>query len=138
MGPNKVEGSKGSVIFSPICITSLLPNVIKEINVFFSTFKQKNWVFATNSNLIIPISLQPYGANLWYFKLRLLSISINSLKYLRSTTMGYKDIEIRKSEFVAKTQLLLWRYFYLVLYHIFFRSDIKPISCFWSYKLGTS
>ena len=28
------------------------------------------------------------------------------LKYLRSTTLGSKDIEIRKSEFVAKTQLL--------------------------------
>jgi len=34
-----------------------------------------------------------------------LSISINSLKYLRSTTLGYKDMEIKKSEFVAKTQL---------------------------------
>ena len=31
-----------------------------------------------------------------------LSISINSLKYLRSTALGYKDIEIRKSEFVEK------------------------------------
>ena len=30
----------------------------------------------------------------------------NSLKYLRSTTLDYKDIEIRKSELVAKTQLL--------------------------------
>ena len=38
--------------------------------------------------------------------LAFLSLSINSLKYLRSTTLGYKDIEIRKSEFVAKTQLL--------------------------------
>ena len=28
------------------------------------------------------------------------------MKYLRSTTLGYKNIEIRKSEFVAKTQLL--------------------------------
>ena len=27
------------------------------------------------------------------------------MKYLRSTTLGYKDIETRKSEFVAKTQL---------------------------------
>ena len=36
----------------------------------------------------------------------ILSLSINSLKYLRSTKLGYKDIEIRKSEFVAKTQLL--------------------------------
>ena len=29
-----------------------------------------------------------------------------SMKYLRSTTLGYKDIEIRKSEFVTKTKLL--------------------------------
>ena len=36
----------------------------------------------------------------------ILSISINSLKYLRSTTLGYKDIVIRKSEFVAKIQFL--------------------------------
>ena len=35
-----------------------------------------------------------------------LSKSIISLKYLRSTTLGYKDIEIKKSEFVAKTQFL--------------------------------
>jgi len=36
----------------------------------------------------------------------ILSISINSLKNLRSTALGNKDIEIRKSEFVAKTQFL--------------------------------
>ncbi len=41
-------------------------------------------------------------SNLGYFV-----ISINSLKHLRSMTLDYKDIEIRKSEFVAKTQLLL-------------------------------
>ena len=28
---------------------------------------QKNWVFATNSNILIPISLQPDGVNLKYF-----------------------------------------------------------------------
>jgi len=28
---------------------------------------QRNWVFATNSNLLIPISLQSDDANLWYF-----------------------------------------------------------------------
>ena len=43
-------------------------------------------------------------ANLDYFIYK--SISINSLKYLRFTTLGYKDIEIRKKDFVAKTQLL--------------------------------
>ena len=32
-----------------------------------------------------------------------LSNIIHSLKYLGSTTIGYKDFGIRKSEFVAKT-----------------------------------
>ena len=36
----------------------------------------------------------------------IVSISINRLKNVRSKTLGYKDMEIRKSEFVAKTQLL--------------------------------
>jgi len=31
------------------------------------------------------------------------------LKYLRSATFDSKDIVIRKSEFVAKTQFLCWR-----------------------------
>ena len=31
---------------------------------------------------------------------------IHRLKYLRSTTLGYKDIVIRKSEFEAKIQFL--------------------------------
>ena len=34
------------------------------------------------------------------------SYRIHSLKYLRSATFGYKDIVIRKSEFVAKIQFL--------------------------------
>ena len=33
-------------------------------------------------------------------------MDINSLKYLRSTTLGCKDIEIGKSEFVAKVQYI--------------------------------
>ena len=46
--------------------------------------------------------VQPFDiSNLGYFV-----ISINSLKHLRSMTLDYKDIEIRKSEFMAKTQLL--------------------------------
>ena len=31
---------------------------------------------------------------------------IHSLKYLRSTTFGFKEIGFKKSEFVAKTQFL--------------------------------
>ena len=69
---------------------------------------ERNWVFATNSNFLIPISLQSDGVNLYYFKLRLSDITefIVWNIYLRYSTMGYKDIGIRKSEFVAKTQFL--------------------------------
>ena len=46
------------------------------------------------------------------------SNTIHSLKYLRSATFGSKDIVIRKSEFVAKTQLLCHKLFFrLCLYH---------------------
>ena len=31
----------------------------------------RNWVFATNSVFVKPLSLQPYDVNLWYFKLTL-------------------------------------------------------------------
>ena len=42
--------------------------------------------------------MQP-DVNLWYFKLKKLEIS-------KVTTLGCKDIGIRKSKFVAKTQFL--------------------------------
>ena len=32
---------------------------------------KRNWVFATNSDYLFAISLQPDGINLWYFELRL-------------------------------------------------------------------
>ena len=34
----------------------------------------RNWVFATNSVFVKPISLQPYDVNLWYFKLTLFDL----------------------------------------------------------------
>ena len=46
---------------------------------------EKNWVFAQNSNVLIPTSLQPEDVNLWYFKLDSINrIRIHKLKYLRS------------------------------------------------------
>jgi len=54
------------------------------------------------------LSLQPDGINLWYFYTKISWFNrIQRLKYLRSTTLGYKDIGFRKSEFVAKTLFLL-------------------------------
>jgi len=31
---------------------------------------QRNWVFTTNEHFLTPLSLQPDGVNLWYFKLK--------------------------------------------------------------------
>jgi len=55
---------------------------------------KRNRVIVTNSYFLI--------FQTWI----ILSNRIHSLKYLRSTTLGCKDIGIRKSEFVAKTQFL--------------------------------
>ena len=55
-----------------------------------------NWVFATKSNCLMPISLQRDGVNLGFFKLRLFDIQ-NSL--------GCKDARIRKSDFLGKDSI---------------------------------
>ena len=59
-----------------------------------------NWVFATKSNCLMPISLQRDGVNLAFFKLRLFDIQ-NSL--------GCKDARIRKSDFFGKDSIPLVR-----------------------------
>ena len=51
--------------------------------------------------------MQPDNINLSFFILKIIwSDRIHSLKYQRSTTLGCIDKEIRKSEFVARTQFL--------------------------------
>ena len=59
-----------------------------------------NWAIARNSDLLIPLSLQP----------NVVFPTMNSdgskLKYQRVTTTGFRDISVRKLGFVAKTQFL--------------------------------
>ena len=45
-----------------------------------------------NINFLIPTSLQPNGAKLLYFKYFISSSRIDSLKYLKYSTLGFKDI----------------------------------------------
>ena len=62
----------------------------------------RDWVFATNSYFLIPISFQPVYVNHWYFRLILFDLTeFICLKYLRYATLGCKDIGIRKSQFVV-------------------------------------
>ena len=65
--------------------------------------KLRNWVFATNSDFLIPISLQPTVADLRNLEEWIMLSDNLSLKYLRFTPLGCKDIEIIKIKFVAKT-----------------------------------
>ena len=51
---------------------------------------------------------QIFQSMAYTFDISNLILSIYSLKYQGSTTLGCKDIGIRKSEFVAKTQFLCW------------------------------
>ena len=74
----------------------------------------RNWVFSTNSNFLIRISLQLNCVNLLKFQAQnVWSIRIHGLNYQRSETLGCKDIGIIKSEFEAKTLFLyilrMWR-----------------------------
>ena len=66
---------------------------------------KRNRLFATNSDLLIPISLDSF------LTMTFVRSKNISLKYQRFTTLGSKDIGIRKSEFVAKSQLLYFRFF---------------------------
>ena len=47
----------------------------KNLEFYFFRCWQRNGVFATNINVLIPISLHPDGLNLGYFKLRLFDLT---------------------------------------------------------------
>ena len=54
-----------------VCDKDSIP--LKAVTVDISC-TQRNWVFATNSHFLTPISLQSDSVNLWYFKLRLFEL----------------------------------------------------------------
>ena len=57
---------------------------------------QRNWVFATNSNFLIPKSLQPGGVDLWYFKLWLFDLpktKVWNFKGLRNRVVNINESE---------------------------------------------
>ena len=75
----------------------------KEKNIMkIGTNHKRNWVFFTNSDFLISTALDSNVVDLSLF-VRSNNIS---LKYQRFTTLGSKDIGIRKSEFAATTQFL--------------------------------
>ena len=83
---------------------SKIPN---KCNSFVRDFGTKEMSFSHKLKSSNPNIFAAWWCKALIFQtLIILSISINNLKYLRSKTLGYKDIEIRKSEFVAKIQFL--------------------------------
>ena len=78
---------------------------ILEIIIFLIYIWQRNWVFVTNSNYLIPIIYWIWCCRLLIFQTKISWCNrIHSLKYLRSTTLGCRDIGIRKSEFVKSVR----------------------------------
>ena len=68
---------------------------------------QRNWVFWNKIKYLNPNFFSTRWCKLLIFQTQIIWFNrIHSLKYLRSTTFGSKDIVIMKSEFVAKTQFL--------------------------------
>ena len=88
-------------------------------------------------NFWIPISVHPDGKHLWYFKLGLFHLTKSIVWGLRSTTLGFKDLATRKSEFVAKTQFhLVSSLVNLKLDRIIWKRNIKTaISIFPYHKI---
>ena len=65
---------------------------------YLINFDKKNWDFATNSNFLIHVSLQPDGVNLQYFKLSLCDIKefiVWNIKGLRNWIAQILGWEIR-------------------------------------------
>ena len=70
---------------------------------------KRNWVFATNSKFIIPISLEPNVVNLWYFKLTLFDLTefivwnVKGLRYkvAKKLELEYQSLWQRLKYFVC-------------------------------------
>ena len=75
------------------------------VNLSFKFFNIWSKELNVCHKLKFPISLQPDAVDLLYFQLLILSF-----KYQRFTPSCGKDIEIRKFEFLAKTQFLSEKY----------------------------
>ena len=62
---------------------------------FILFYLKRSWIFATNSNIKTPISLEPNVVNLWYLKLW--CNRIHSLKYLKFKIrfQRYSDKKVR-------------------------------------------
>ena len=81
---------------------NLNPVIKPQLNLNF--FIQMNRVFATDSNFIFPISLQPHGVFLLYFKFRLLDLA-------QFIIWNIKDLQHRVAKITGLENQSLWHDF---------------------------
>ena len=76
---------------------------------------ERSWVFATNSNFLIPISVQPDDENLRHFKLRLFDLT----EFIVWNIWGLRHWMAKILEFVAKLNSFLPKCTYLAPYLLY-------------------
>ena len=114
-----------------------------KIYFFKREIQQRNWVFATNSVFVKPISLQPDDVNLWYFKLTLFDLiaflvwNVNGLRHWVATILKLENQSLwqKLNSFVWT---IMWNY--LIIYFHFtnkleFLFELKPWKNFF-YHIG--
>ena len=85
-------------------------------------FLERNLIFATIFDILMPISLQPDGVNLWHLK-SIWLCRFHTLKYPRSTTFDCSDIGITKSKSVA--QFLFLEFLFQIIKYQIYRFERK-------------
>ena len=72
---NIVERQSKNVVFQTRDSPYSFKDYKLKIRVFYKIGLQRNWVYATSSNFLIPLSLQLDGVSLLYIKLRLFNLT---------------------------------------------------------------
>ena len=85
----------------------LFPHIHVYLFIFANT--ERNWAFVTNSDFLIPISLQPNVVDLRYFKLWNILKQIIWVWHIKGLHYQVaKIVRTRKFEFVTKTLISFW------------------------------
>ena len=103
-------------------------------------YYKRNWVLATNSEFIIPISLETNVVNLWYFKLILFDLAefivgnIYGLRHWNPKILGLEKQSLwqRLNSFVIHI-VISWKFF---LFHFHKKKYVSKIHFFWNWKFS--
>ena len=91
-------------------------------------FNQRNWVFATNSDILITTSLQPNVLDLRFFKFWILLDQIFKFCNIKDKLqLAYKDMRIRKFESLPTTQFLQLKITLIILMILIVLKEMIPL-----------